>query len=600
MKKGIGGSIKGLSKSIADFEKKADLSRLNSGIGRIFDKYKRIRPGFSHSWLDPEPPSKSEGMKIKEFVYPDHSISMYQMMDGSESLLFLKTREYELKEEHLRLLELARNELMEHYPKTQRLSSLSQANNYVRRFCSANLYDLAKKYEIPLGKTRKEEVENVRFLSDALARYTAGMGLLEPLLSEGFIQDIYIDSPVGSNPVYVTISKVDDRLTPTCLTNVTLGHQDSEGLLSRFRYISGRPFSEANPLLECDLAEFRSRVTVIGPPLAPDGIAFAIRRHSTEPWTLPMLIDAGSLSPLCAGLISFLIAGKSTIIVAGSRGAGKTSLLGAVMLEFPKTQRVLTIEDTLELPGERMRDLGYKLQSIQVGSSVGTVNEMTTDDALRIALRLGESALVLGEVRGEETKTLYEAMSAGTAGSSVLGTFHANSAEAVYKRVVSDMGIPAQSFGATDVVLVAGLIQPQGVNRKTRRVTQVAEYVKDAKDPGRFTDLLRYDHETDTLDETREFSYHSERISAIAHSWDMSVEDAMENIKARADVKEHIVKAAGKKKKKYLLSARWVVRSNAKFEELIASHAGRGKLDHKKVVKEWKRWFAGNKADDRK
>jgi len=598
MAKNVQGSIQRLNQEVAEFEKKAKLEKLNIGIGRIFDRFKQIRPNFSHSWLDPEPPPKNESEKIKEFTYPHHSITFYQMRDGSESLLFLKAKEYTLSEEMLKLLELTKNELMDHYPKSQQLTSVSLARNYVYRFCNKNIYNLAKKYDISLGKNRIEEVKNLRFLSDILARYTAGVGILEHILTEGFIQDVYIDSPVGEHPIYVTTSRLDDRLTPTCVTNITLGPEDGEGLLSRFRYISGRPFSEAMPLLECDLPEFRSRVTVIGPPLSPEGVAFAIRRHSTEPWTLPLLIDAGSITPMAAGLLSFLIAGKSTIIVAGSRGSGKTSLLGAIMLEFPKTQRILTIEDTLEVPGERMRNLGYKLQSIQVSSSVGTLNEMTADDALRIALRLGESAIVMGEVRGEETKTLYEAMSAGTAGSSVLGTFHANNADAVYKRVVSDMGISPQSFGATDIVVVAGLVQPKGVQRKTRRVTQLAELLKDSKEPGRFQDLLTYDYDQDELVETREFSYHSDRISAIAHSWDMTVEEAIKNIKARAKVKEIIVNTARKERRPYLLGAQWVVRSNAKFDEVIDTHAkARKKMDHKAVVLEWKKWFTRNKHD---
>jgi type IV secretory pathway ATPase VirB11/archaellum biosynthesis ATPase len=450
---------------------------------------------------------------------------------------------------------------------------------------------MSRKYGVALGDSRMDEVNSIKFLSEVLARYTAGMGLLEPLLKEDFIQDLYIDSPVGDNPLYVTTSKIDERLTSTCITNIILGHEDSEGLLSRFRYVSGRPFSESMPLLECDMPDFSSRVTVIGPPLAPDGVAFALRRHSTEPWTLLRLMDSGALNPLCAGLISFLIAGRSTIIVAGSRGSGKTSLLGAIMLEFPKTQRVLTIEDTVELPGDRMRELGYKVQSIQVSSSLGSISEMTADDALRIAMRLGESALVMGEVRGEETKVLYEAMSAGTAGSSVMGTFHANSAEAVYKRVVSDMGIPPQSFAATDIVLIAGLTQPRGGSRKLRRVVQLAEYVKDAKDPGKFQDLLSYDHDADELKETRAFSYHSERIATIAHQWNISVEEAIENIRARAQVKEHQVKAARKLKKPALLNANWVVRSNAKFDEILDRRSRSGGPDYAKAVDEFKVWF---------
>ena len=153
------------------------------------------------------------------------------------------------------------------------------------------------------------------------------------------------------------------------------------------------------------------------------------------------------------------------------------------------------------------------------------------------------------------------------------------------------MGISPQSFAATDIVIVAGLVQPKGVQRKTRRVVQVAELLKDAKDPGRFQDLLKYDYDADSLIETREFSYHSERISSIAHSWDMTVEEAIQNIKARAKMKEIIVRTAVKEKKPYLLKAGWVVKANAKFEEIINRYAKKKKLDHRSVVKDWKTWL---------
>ena len=143
-------------------------------------------------------------------------------------------------------------------------------------------------------------------------------------------------------------------------------------------------------------------------------------------------------------------------------------------------------------------------------------------------------------------------------------------------------------------MVVAGLVQPKGVQRKTRRVVQVAELLKDAKDPGRFQDLLKYDHDEDALMETREFSYHSERISAIAHSWDMSVEEALANIKARARIKEFIVKTSKKDRRPDLLGAQWVVWSNAKFDELMDLYS-KGKLDQKGVVKEWKKWFVRKK-----
>src|SRR6266581_8870585 len=116
---------------------------------------------------------------------------------------------------------------------------------------------------------------------------------------------------------------------------------------------------------------------LVGRPLSPEGLAMALRRHSPDPWTLPRMIRAGSLTPLAAGLLSFLIDGRSTILIAGSRGAGKSSLLGALLFEFSRNQRILTIEDTLELPGPQLQDLGYKVQSLYIESALGGKGEMS-------------------------------------------------------------------------------------------------------------------------------------------------------------------------------------------------------------------------------
>ncbi|MEM3341643.1 MAG: ATPase, T2SS/T4P/T4SS family, partial [Thermoplasmata archaeon] len=310
----------------------------------------------------------------------------------------------------------------------------------------------------------------------------------------------------------------------------------------------------------------------------------------TEPWTLLRLISLRSLSPLAAGLISFLVDGNSTILVAGSRGAGKSSLLGAIMLEFPQSQRILTIEDTLELPGPEMQKLGYKVQSMQVQSSLGGLGELTADDALRLSLRLGESAIVLGEVRGKETKTLYEAMRAGTAGSAVLGTIHGNSAKAVYERVVHDMGISPKSFSATDVIIVAGLRRPGGSMKMMRRVTQITELVKSAGEEGVFQDLMVYNEAVDSLVET-EYLRHSERVGTIAFNFGMSMEDAIQNIKVRSAIREKMVQFAFQHNNPSLLSAKWVAASNNAFWGAIDKKSKNRNMTYQDVFNEWETWF---------
>ena len=315
-------------------------------------------------------------------------------------------------------------------------------------------------------------------------------------------------------------------------------------------------------------------------------IAVALRRHSPDPWTLPKLIRAGSLTPLAAGLLSFLIDGRSTILIAGSRGAGKSSLLGALMLEFPQAQRILTIEDTLELPGPQMRELGYKVQSLYVESALGGRGEMTAEEALRVSLRLGESAIVLGEVRGQEARTLYEAMRAGTAGSAVMGTIHGNSSTSVYERIVHDMGIPPMSFMATDVVVIAGLARPGGSQRFVRRVTEVTELAK-SRGPGAFEALLEYRAASDLLEATEVFRDSSERIDAIARTWNLTRDGALENIAGRAAVRSALLGTADRLGREDLLGAAWVARGNAKYGSLVEEG-----LRGLELVDEWTAWLS--------
>jgi hypothetical protein len=262
------------------------------------------------------------------------------------------------------------------------------------------------------------------------------------------------------------------------------------------------------------------------------------------------------------------------------------------MFEFSPVQRILTIEDTLELPGPLMQELGYKLQTMHIQSSVRGEGSMTADEALRISLRLGESAIVLGEVRGEEARTLYEAMRAGTAGSSVLGTFHADSARAVFERVVFDMGITAEAFSSTDIVIIAGLTRPAGIQRQHRRVVQIAELVKGADNPGTFDNLLYYDSNKDALVASERFLESSDRLSGIAKSWGLSYSEMLDNIKARAELKQSMVDYASRTGTNSVLSGRWVFRCNSVFWELISrQHTREQVIDYKKLVRDWKKWF---------
>ncbi len=565
--------------SIPEPQAKGD-ARVDDWLEQLLDRDSRIRPGFADTWVSLT--SMDEKSRLTRYHVGTARIDICSVRGGAEILYRITPREYTLPDAGIKLLHRAKQEFVENV-KGNGTSNTSKLKSQLRREASETISTLARSTGMSSGQI--EEVGGIEFLTDALLRHTVGLGVLEYLLIDNNIQDIYIDAPADENPVHLVIGDVGtEKVNGKCLTNIVLSEREVQSLVSRFRYESGRPFSESMPVLETDLQEFDTRVTVVGKPLSPEGIAIALRRHSVEPWTLPKLITKGSLNPLAAGLLSFIIDGRSTILVAGSRGAGKSSILGALMLEFPLSQRILTIEDTLELPGAKMQELGYKVQSLFVQSAIGGIGDRTADDALRVSLRLGESAIVLGEVRGREAKTLYEAMRSGSAGSAVLGTIHGNSSKSVFERIVYDLEIHPEAFSATDIVVVCGLVRPGGRQKQVRRITTISELQKDGKQ-GEFADLLIYDDATDSLVETEYFA-NSAKIASIASQWGIEYDEALANIRARGQMRQNMIDFAAKNPK--IIGPYGVVQANSQYWNIIDMI---GSKEPGQLMNQWNDWF---------
>ncbi len=358
---------------------------------------------------------------------------------------------------------------------------------YIDSITSDLLTGYADKIMVVCGGNTKAVVDMNRRICDIVYRYTVGLGVFDILLSDPRLEDIYIDAPCEKNRIHVTLSGVGGTNGHgRCRTNLVVDRREVMNLVCHLKKISGLPFSQSNPVLETDMGAYDARATVVGYPLSPNGDAVAIRKHSTDPWTLTRLIANGTLDAYTAGLLSFLVQNRAAFLVCGARGAGKSSLLSAMMFEFPKSQRILTVEDTMELPSQQMRRMGYKVQAMLVDERIEGTNLSRANEALRVSLRLGESAIVLGEVRGEEAKTLYESMRTGRAGSSIMGTIHGDSAKSVYDRVVHDLGISPEAFMATDVLVTMGTYRDMKTGIQTRRISEI---VCTTNRKGVFTDL---------------------------------------------------------------------------------------------------------------
>jgi type IV secretory pathway ATPase VirB11/archaellum biosynthesis ATPase len=376
-----------------------------------------------------------------------------------------------------------------------------------------------------------------------------------------------------------------------------------ESWATKLRLSSGRPLDEANPVLDTRLVlpKATARVSVTQQPFSHAGLAYSFRRHRDRAWTLPLFIQNKMINPMAAGLFSFLIDGARTMLVAGTRSSGKTSFLSSLLVELMRSSRVLTLEDTRELPVDQLRELGYDVQSMKVRSVItGGEEELAAEEGIRAALRMGDSSLIVGEVRSKEALALYEAMRVGALANVVAGTIHGASPYGVFDRVVNDLGVPKTSFKATDIIAVANpIISASGLERK-RRLISISEVRKaweeDPMREGGFADLMAYNTQTDELEPTPVLiEGESEIVKDIAskvREWAGDWDAVWANIRLRAEIKNAIVEAAEKLKNPELLEAPFVVKTNDQFHKLshlISKEVGAP--DPKMVFDEWHSWL---------
>lgn len=574
---------KGVEPALSILERTSFLKESRIGGGRRdYEKILNpsIRPCFLRSKLKLQPPNKAE--LVDAYNLEDSEIRIYRLDKELQHMYFLMPLEYRLPPDRVRLLQEARQLLL----KRKGNLKLKLARKEIERNSRKLIMESAINKNIDLNN---EEIEN---LSKCLTRFTAGFGILETLLGDPRVQDVYSDAPIDESPLHIYHREFEE-----CSTNIFLTPEDAKFLISRFRAVSGRSFSEADPILDLNLGGVR--VAAIQRPLSPNGLALALRRHKTAPWTLPLFIKNDFLTARAAGLLSLLVDSQASILITGSRGAGKTSLLGALLLELLPKYRVLCLEDTAELPVDQLRSLGFKIQSLRVQPAIaGSQLELKAEDALRAALRLGESVLVVGEVRGPETKALYEAMRVGAAGNSVMGTIHGATTEDVFERVVYDLGIPASSFKATDVIAVASPIRPKGSVNRVRRVTQISEVGSGWKDDpiseGGFTDLMCYDPSKDelapdlALQETK-----SDLLKSIARKWSTNREEVRKNMDLRAKIQRKLVETANEMSRPDLLEADKVVQSNLTFHRLLEEELKDGRVRYDRIFERWQNWLYG-------
>lgn len=237
---------------------------------------------------------------------------------------------------------------------------------------------------------------------------------------------------------------------------------------------ANRVVNESSPIVDARL--FGSRVHVVLPPVALNGPILTIRRFGKTPLLIPELLRLGSVSQeICTFLEKLVIAGYN-IFISGGTGSGKTTFLNALSSFIPRTERIITIEDSAELQIQGNDNL-VRLETRN--ANVEGCKPVTIRDLIRASLRMRPDRIIVGEVRGAEAIDMLQALNTGHDGS--LSTGHANSAADMIARletmVLMGMELPLaairrQIAGGVDLIVHLGRLRD-----KSRRVLSVSEVV---------------------------------------------------------------------------------------------------------------------------
>jgi type IV secretory pathway ATPase VirB11/archaellum biosynthesis ATPase/intein/homing endonuclease len=296
---------------------------------------------------------------VDEYMVGRSKVYIYKHPERIEFLYYINPPEYTLSPEKYFLLEKTKEVVSERRPGDVGFMDMDQARKYFSKIYVNTISDIASRNKISISMEEREE------LAVIVARYTIGYGVLEVILSDRQLTDVYIDSPLGVKPIYLVHSKYGQ-----CQTNVIFSEEEAKALVSRFRALSGRPFDEAHPILDFDLPDLQTRVAVIGKPLALDGIAFALRLHKETPWTIPQFLDFRMFNTITSGILSFFVDAQASMLIVGSRGSGKTSLLQALMQEIPQNLRIIVQEDSVTSDAQIIVERNGVVENTTVGGLV--------------------------------------------------------------------------------------------------------------------------------------------------------------------------------------------------------------------------------------
>jgi flagellar protein FlaI len=388
--------------------------------------------------------------------------------------------------------------------------------DYLRR----EVNNVIRKYRMRMDRSSYER------LTYYVGREFVGYNRIDPILRDPNIEDISCDGP--AIPIYIF-----HRHFENLQTNVIFGTADElDSFLIKLAQRCQRHVSIAEPLLDGSLPD-GSRVQLsLGKEVTMHGSTFTIRKFREDPLTPPDMMTFGTFSASMLALMWFFMEKGVSILIAGGTASGKTTTLNCLCLFIKPEAKIVSIEDTAELnvahqnwiPAVTRAGFGPITPS---GKRMGEVDMF---DLLRASLRQRPDYIVVGEVRGKEAYTLFQAIATGHA---AMGTIHADSPQGVVHRLESEpINCPRILIKNLDIVLLQARVRLRG--KITRRITDIVEVVD--LDPSTKEVITNTLYEWNPFEDTFRFTGRSYLLERLEKEKGMSMEEILKEIERRKQI----------------------------------------------------------------
>lgn len=365
-------------------------------------------------------------------------------------------------------------------------------------------------------------------LARKLFQDLVGYGEIDPLIRDDNLEEIMV---IGiDKPVFVY-----HREYGMMKTNILF--KDAGEVMNLIDSIArqiNRRIDQESPILDGRLPD-GSRVNATIPPISADGPSMTIRKFKRDPLTIIDLINSKTISVELAAFFWLCFDGlgvkSANAIISGGTSSGKTTTLNALSSFINPKERIITIEDTLELqiPHEHVIRMETRPPNVE------NRGELTMNDLVKNSLRQRPDRIIVGEVRGSEAITLFTALNTGHSG---FGTLHSNDARETITRLTNaPMSVPNIMISAIDFIIMQNRIyRSDGVS--FRRISEVAEVSGIEEGVIQLNKIFEWDPQSDTI---KNVGITSKTLTEIANVSENSLNSLYDEIKNREIVLQHMV-----------------------------------------------------------